>query len=138
MNGLKNNLIVVGKELKIPAAKVESKKQDPVEKSDDKATAEKKSEAALAEVPADPIVAAPVTEVVEQPDVAPADQPIEPAPVEDAKPQVAEYAEYIVQDGDDITHIAINNLCSKDVIMEINNLADETLTPGMKIKIPKK
>ena len=139
MNGLKNNLIVVGKELKVPAAKVESWKQDPVKKSDDKvATTEKKPEAALAEVPADPIVAAPVTEVVEQPEVAPAEQPIEPAPVEDAKPQVAEYAEYIVQDGDDITHIAINNLCSKDVIMEINNLADETLTPGMKIKIPKK
>ena len=139
MNGLKNNLIVVGKELKVPAAKVESWKQDPVKKSDDKvATTEKKPEVALAEVPADPIVAAPVTEVVEQPEVAPAEQPIEPAPVEDAKPQVAEYAEYIVQDGDDITHIAINNLCSKDVIMEINNLADETLTPGMKIKIPKK
>ena len=139
MNGLKNNLIVVGKELKVPAAKVESWKQDPVKKSDDKVAAtEKKPEAALAEVPADPIVAAPVTEVVEQPEVAPAEQPIEPAPVEDAKPQVAEYAEYIVQDGDDITHIAINNLCSKDVIMEINNLADETLTPGMKIKIPKK
>ena len=138
MNGLKNNLIVVGKELKVPAAKVESKRPAPVKKSDDKATAEKKSEVALAEVPADPIVAAPVTEVVEQPEVAPAEQPIEPAPVEDAKPQVAEYAEYIVQDGDDIISLAINNFCSKDVIMEINNLADETLTPGMKIKIPKK
>lgn len=138
MNGLKNNLIVVGKELKVPAAKVESKKTASVKKSDDKVVTEKKPEAELVEVPADSIVAAPVTEAVEQPEVAPAEKPIEVAPVEDAKPQVAEYAEYIVQDGDDITSVAINNFCSKDVIMEINNLADETLTPGMKIKIPKK
>ena len=139
MNGLKNNLIVVGKELKVPAAKVESKKSASVKKSDDKVSSEKKSEVGLVEVPADPIVAAPVTETVEQQlEVAPVEQPIEVAPVEDDKPQVAEYAEYIVQDGDDITSIAINKLCSKDVIMEINNLADETLTPGMKIKIPKK
>ena len=137
MNGLKNNLIVVGKELKVPAAKVESKKTASVKKSDDKVVTEKKSEAELVEVPADPIVAAPVTEAVEQPEAAPVEKPIEVAPV-DAKPQVAEYAEYIVQDGDDITSVAINNFCSKDVIMEINNLADETLTPGMKIKIPKK
>ena len=138
MNGLKNNLIVVGKELKVPAAKVESKKTASVKKGDDKVVTEKKPEAELAEVPADSIVAAPVTEAVEQREVAPAEKPIEVAPVEDAKPQVAEYAEYIVQDGDDITSVAINNFCSKDVIMEINNLADETLTPGMKIKIPKK
>lgn len=138
MNGLKNNLIVVGKELKVPAAKVESKKTASVKKSDDKVVTEKKPEAELAEVPADSIVAAPVTEAVEQREVAPAEKPIEVAPVEDAKLQVAEYAEYIVQDGDDITSVAINNFCSKDVIMEINNLADETLTPGMKIKIPKK
>lgn len=138
MNGLKNNLIVVGKELKVPAAKVESKKTASVKKSDDKVVTEKKPEAELVEVPADSIVAAPVTEAVEQREVVPAEKPIEVAPVEDAKPQVAEYAEYIVQDGDDITSVAINNFCSKDVIMEINNLADETLTPGMKIKIPKK
>ena len=139
MNGLKNNLIVVGKELKVPAAKVESKKQDPVKKSDDKvATTEKKPEVAPAADSVDSIVAIPAADAVEQLDTPPPEQPIEPAPVEDAKPQVAEYAEYIVQDGDDITHIAINNFCSKDVIMEINNLADETLTPGMKIKIPKK
>lgn len=139
MNGLKNNLIVVGKELKVPAAKVESKKQDPVKKSDDKvATTEKKPEVAPAADSVDSIVAIPAADAVEQLDTPPPEQPIEPAPVEDAKPQIAEYAEYIVQDGDDITHIAINNLCSKDVIMEINNLADETLTPGMKIKIPKK
>ena len=139
MNGLKNNLIVVGKELKVPAAKVESKKQDPVKKSDDKvATTEKKPEVAPAADSVDSIVAIPAADAVEQLDTPPPEQPIDPAPVEDAKPQVAEYAEYIVQDGDDITHIAINNFCSKDVIMEINNLADETLTPGMKIKIPKK
>ena len=138
MNGLKNNLIVVGKELKVPAAKVESKKTASVKKSDDKVATEKKSEAELVEVPADPIVAAPVINDVEQPEAAPVEKPIEVAPVEGAKPQVAEYAEYIVQDGDDITSVAINNFCSKDVIMEINNLADETLTPGMKIKIPKK
>ena len=138
MNGLKDNLIVVGKELKVPAAKVESKKTASVKKTDDKVAIEKTPEAGLAEVPADPIVAAPVTEAVDQPVAAPAEKPIEVAPVEDAKPQVAEYAEYIVQDGDDITSVAINNFCSKDVIMEINNLADETLTPGMKIKIPKK
>ena len=138
MNGLKDNLIVVGKELKVPAAKVEIKKTASVKKSDDKVAIEKTPEAGLAEVPVDPIVAAPVTEAVDQPVAAPAEKPIEVAPVEDAKPQVAEYAEYIVQDGDDITSVAINNFCSKDVIMEINNLADETLTPGMKIKIPKK
>lgn len=138
MNGLKNNLIVVGKELKVPAAKVESKKTASVKKGDDKVVTEKKPEAELAEVPADSIVAAPVTEAVEQREATPVEKPIEVAPVEDAKLQVAEYAEYIVQDGDDITSVAINNFCSKDVIMEINNLADETLTPGMKIKIPKK
>ena len=138
MNGLKNNLIVVGKELKVPAAKVESKTTASVKKSDDKVVTEKKSEAELVEVPADPIVAAPVINDVEQPEATPVEKSIEVAPVEGAKPQVAEYAEYIVQDGDDITSVAINNFCSKDVIMEINNLADETLTPGMKIKIPKK
>lgn len=138
MNGLKNNLIVVGKELKVPAAKVESKKTASVKKSDDKVVTEKKSEAELVEVPADPIVAAPVINDVEQPEATPVEKSIGVAPVEGAKPQVAEYAEYIVQDGDDITSVAINNFCSKDVIMEINNLADETLTPGMKIKIPKK
>lgn len=137
MNGLKNNLIVVGKELKVPAAKVESKKTASVKKSDDKVVTEKKSGAELVEVPADPIVAAPVINDVEQPEATPVEKSIVVAPV-DAKPQVAEYAEYIVQDGDDITSVAINNFCSKDVIMEINNLADETLTPGMKIKIPKK
>ena len=138
MNGLKNNLIVVGKELKVPAAKIESKKTASVKKSDDKVATEKNPESELVEVPADSIVADPVTADVAQPVVPSVEKPIEVAPPEDAKPQVAEYAEYIVQDGDDITSVAINNFCSKEVIMEINNLADETLTPGMKIKIPKK
>ena len=138
MNGLKNNLIVVGKELKVPAARVESKKTASVKKSDDKVATEKNPESELVEVPADSIVAAPVINDVEQPVVPSVEKPIEVAPPEDAKPPVAEYAEYIVQDVDDITSVAINNFCSKEVIMEINNLADETLTPGMKIKIPKK
>ena len=135
LNGLKSNLIVAGKEIKVPAVKVERKKTSP---ATDKVAEEKKPEEApvdpAANLAADPVVADPV----EQVESVPAEQPIVVEPAEEAKPQPAEYDLYTVQDGDDITSVAIHKLCSKEVIMEINNLADETLTPGMTLKIPKK
>ena len=135
LNGLKSNLIVVGKEIKVPAVKVERKKPSP---ATDKVAEEKQPEQApvdpAANLAADPVVADPVEPV----ESVPAEQPIVVEPAEEAKPQPAEYDLYTVQDGDDITSVAIHKLCSKEVIMEINNLADETLTPGMTLKIPKK
>ena len=140
LNSLKSNLIVVGKELKVPASKdagvkaPAAAKVDPVEKKDEKPAEEIKAPAEQLD-PAEPIV---VDKPVEAPAADPAEQPVVEAPAENDTLQSVDYEIYTVQDDDDITGISITKGCSKDVIMEINNLPDETLKPGMQLKLPRK
>lgn len=144
LNGMKSDVIVVGKELKIPAANPAKAAPSAGAKISDA----KKSEAAPAQEPGNAEV--PVVTPVADENIVPApagtDPVVVPAP-ENAEPQVVvpapqpiSYEIYTVQPGDeDIIGIAISHRCNKNEILELNNFADDVvITPGMKIKIPKK
>ena len=140
LNGLKNDNLRIGQKLKIPSDKVVAaspKAAKPV-------AAEKES------APVKKAEPAPLPEVKEEtPPAAPAALPAEtesPAadPVADSVPAAAEQAAetqptstYVIQEGDDMTGVAIRFGVTAATIRDLNNLPEEAqLVPGQVIKLP--
>ncbi len=111
LNNLKKDNLKIGQKLKVPV--VDEKSAEPV--------VEPKADA--------PVIAEPVAE-----------DPLPPPPAEaeDATiPTVVEDVTYIVQEGDDITGVAIRWGITAAVIRDLNNLAEDAqLVPGQILKLP--
>lgn len=126
LNGLNSDLIRVGQTLKIPAAVAAA--PAPVAKP-----------AAAAK----PAAVAPAAVEVPQPVAG----EVQPAVVEEAQPQVVEQVAaalpadegitHVVQDGEDITGLAIRYSLSPAEIRDINNLGEnDEIKPGQVLKLP--
>ena len=137
LNGLAKDSLKVGQKLKIPAEKVVAAK--PAAKAPAAAPAPK---AAPAPAPAAAVEPAPAPAAAPAAAVAPA-----PAPAADASAAAEKAAAapddapatttYIVQEGDDMTGVAIRWGVSAADIRELNNLGDkDQLGPGQIIKLP--
>ena len=136
LNGLSDNNIRIGQKLKIPAAAVKVQQKDA------------KSDAKAAEAKAQPTDAATpvITAKVEEAPSAPIENVESTTPeastlVTDessADVQPGEGISHVVQEGEDITGLAIKFSTDPASIRQLNNLneTDEQLTPGQIIKIP--
>lgn len=116
LNSLKSDVLKIGQKLKIPAGKVE-----------------KVEETILVEEKVEEVQKVTEPVKVDEPEVKEAPIKDEPAPiVSDAAPET-----YVVQEGDDVTGIALRWGTSVNAIREANNLAeDEQVTVGQIIKLP--
>ena len=148
LNGLSSDSLKIGQKLKIPAAKVA--KAAPVKAAEPVAKKAAKTEATAPAKAAEPVKAEAVAPVeAEKPaEAAAVDAPVEAekaaAPAaeaaNDAAPAKAEAAAtttYVVQEGDDMTGVAIRWGVSAAEIRELNNLGEsDQLVPGQIIKLP--
>lgn len=141
VNNLKSDTIKIGQKLKIPSGSGRASSEAPV--------AEPVAEAvAPASTPApEPVVeTAPPAPVTEEPaavlDASAAPSAVEPPP---APPVVTETISttgseapfpYTVKEGDTLDSVAVKFSARKEVIMQLNNMTDETLSPNQKILIP--
>ena len=148
LNGLKSDVIRVGQKVNIPVEKVKSDKPVAVpsvkkeaakpgpkvieEKKDEiKPVEEKPAEDKPKDTVAEPAAAAPA--VAAPAEAAPAAAVPEAAavPADDGK-----YTTYTVKQNDDLYSVAIKWSITASQLKEINNLVDETLTPGQVLKVP--
>lgn len=161
LNGLKSDVIRVGQKVKIPVEKVKSDKPVAVvtPKKDAVKTGPKVDETKIEEIkpvadkPAEdaaaadkPVAEAPVAADKPADGAAAADKPVAaeatPAtPAEGAQPVAVEppagkYITYVVKPNDDLYSVAIKWSITASQLKEINNLVDETLTPGQELKVP--
>ncbi len=132
LNGMSNDVVVIGRKLRVPAVDGAPAKAEPA-----KAEPAKKPEPAPKAEPAKPVEPAPAepAPVVES---APAEpEPVaEPAPAAPA-PAEGKFINHTVEEGDDITGISITYDISPSDIRQLNNLSDDAqLAPGMVLKIP--
>lgn len=142
LNSLSKDSLKIGQKLKIPAEKVVKAPAVAAKATKD----EVKIDAKAAEKPADkPVVVEPEVKQVE-PQSAPVVEtaPVVAAPVAapDAQPVETSVAEedcpvYVVQEGEDLTSIAVRWVVSPSLLREINNITDDSqVKPGMKLKLP--
>lgn len=147
LNGLTKDTLKVGQKLKIPADAKAAKAAKPAPAAKSKPVAkpavkaEPKADAAKEQPAAAP---EPVNDVAEPPAALPEAKGDTPAnaDVEQAMSQVSEVpvpetTEYVVQEGEDITGVAIKWGISSSDIRELNSLGEkDELRAGQKIKIP--
>jgi len=120
VNNLKSDTIRIGQKLSIPGK--------GAEKSAPSESATSTPAPAVVSEPAPALEAAPA--VVDVPAAAaPSDAVASEADAETPFP-------YTVKDGDNLDSIAIKFSARKDVIMRLNNLTSETISPGQKLLIP--
>lgn len=143
LNGLKKDFIRVGQKMKVPAEKpAVAKKAAPAEKK--AAVQAPKAQAAAKPVEKTP---APVAAPAEAAPVEPAEKAAEEPALPDLDTPVAEPAasepasatneiSYTVQEGEDLTDVAIKFSVSQGVIRDLNNLGDEPLKAGQVLKLP--
>jgi LysM repeat protein len=123
VNNLKGDTIRIGQKLVIPAAGSKAG-------SSASAPAETKESAPAVEAPAAaPAAPAPVPAVESAPAEATADAASAGADSETPFP-------YTVKEGDTLDGIAIKFSAKKDVIMRLNSLSSESVSPGQKLLIP--
>ena len=138
LNGLKKDLIRIGQKLKVPAEKpAVAKKAASAEKKPAAQAPNAQAVPKPAEAPA-PAVETPA-ETAEKPEEEPKlpdlDAPVvEPAASEPASP--TNEISYTVQEGEDLTDVAIKFSVSQGVIRDLNNLGDEPLKAGQVLKLP--
>lgn len=138
LNGLKKDLIRIGQKLKVPAEKpAVAKKAASAEKKPAAQAPKAQAVPKPAEAPA-PAVETPA-ETAEKPEEEPKlpdlDAPVvEPAASEPASP--TNEISYTVQEGEDLTDVAIKFSVSQGVIRDLNNLGDEPLKAGQVLKLP--
>ena len=136
MNGLASDSLKVGQKLKVPAEKVAKAATAAAKPAAPKAEAAKVAETTAPKTAASVTAekteekveaAAPVTEAAEK---------AEKAEKTEEKP-AAETKTYAVQEGDDVTGVAIRWGVSSAQIRELNNLSEnDNLVPGQVIKLP--
>lgn len=150
LNGLKSDVIRVGQKVKIPVEKVKSDKPVAVpavkkeaakpgpkvieEKKDEiKPVEEKPAEEKPKDTVAEPNAAAATPAAAAPAEAAPAAAvPVAAAvPADDGK-----YTTYTVKANDDLYSVAIKWSITASQLKEINNLVDDTLTPGQVLKVP--
>lgn len=156
LNGLKSDVIRVGQKVKIPAEKVKSDKPVAVAKSEGpKVDASKAEQIKPVEQPAPAAVVttadvaplAPAADAAAVPaeaapaeaaPAAPAVNAVPAAPAPDAAAPAAEgnYTTYTVKPNDDLYSVAIKWSITASQLKEINNLVDDSLTPGQVLKVP--
>lgn len=150
LNGLKNDVIRIGQKVKIPVEKVKSDKPVAVPsvkkeaaKPGPKVIEEKKDE--IKPVEEKPAEDKPKDTVVEANAAAAAPAAAAPAeaapaaavPVAAAVPaDDGKYTTYTVKANDDLYSVAIKWSITASQLKEINNLVDDTLTPGQVLKVP--
>lgn len=140
LNSLSSDVLRIGQKLKVPAEKVVKAKAASKAKVEKPAVVkeEKKAETAVVEEKKveTPAAGQNNTEapVVEEKKA----EPEEPKDVVVTEPEAPATSMYEVQDGDDITGIAIRFAVSASEIRALNNLSetDDQLKPGQKIKLP--
>lgn len=139
LNGLAGDRLAIGQKLKVPAGVTTA---PAAEKRPKLSASEKKAVV----TPVEPVSAAPKA-VVEPKAVESATEalPAETIPPEsvdidlpaDADTPAAELQSYVVQEGDDVTGVALKYGLMQSQIRELNGLtAEDTLVPGQTIKLP--
>jgi len=125
VNNLKSDTIRIGQKLSIPNGKVADKAASTTASSDAPAPSAAEPAPALEAAPA---VTAPA--VVDAPAAVEATDAV--ASESDAETPFP----YTVKDGDTLDSIAIKFSARKDVIMRLNGLTSESISPGQKLLIP--
>ena len=150
LNGLTSDSLKIGQKLKVPAdgkalkqAAAAAKEKAAAPKAEAKAPAKAETKAPAAEAkPAEAPKAAPAPEApkADAAAEAPKAEPVVEAPKADAEAPKADAAAtttYVVQEGDDLTGVAIRWGVTTATIRDLNNLsADAQLVPGQIIKLP--
>ena len=142
LNGLKKDLIRVGQKLKVPAEKpVAARKAVPAEKKAAVQAPKAPAAAKPAEAPAPaaaPAEAAPVEPAAkaEEESTLPALDAPAAGPAASEPASATNEISYTVQEGEDLTDVAIKFSVSQGVIRDLNNLGDEPLKAGQVLKLP--
>lgn len=141
VNNLKGDTIRIGQKLKVPGGKSTETAAAPEPKAEEPATPPPSAPPAPSAEPvveSQPAVATPPPAPVTA-EAAPASEPI-PAPPVVSETITSSGNEapfpYTVKEGDTLDSISIKFSTRKEVIMQLNNMTDESLSPNQKVLIP--